>query len=401
MSYSKDSRVLNGFNNGEFSIYVNGKRKHVDNEIGDNMHTTKVIELDQGKVEIIVVYEKYNDAESKDLNAQVDYFELRGTAHSSHACYDCKVGFSKEGSSSCNLCDAGYYYETYEGEDKLSECLACGDEEFSTIGSIGRSSCKPKRPCNKDDYSYTWSNCIDEIRTKTYLWNEPHICSDSSGVSLPPDEPGKPCATCNPGHYHAIINPNTQEAICKPCDDGTYLTETTEVVNQCTVCEAGSFAPKALNYTMWTGQTDFTNYCRTLNGGDCVYSKGWIENGEELTTGSSVEDNVDLMLTRNVIVTKEDAYIEAEVSLENFSGESDSYLMFSIDGILVQHFNTNTNNEVFKLPIKAGKRVLKWVFRHKDDSDVLARIHRIVVYGVDDGAAASCETCPIGTISHS
>ena len=103
VSYSKDSRMLNGFNNGEFSIYVNGNRKHVDNEIGDNMHTTKVIDLELGKVEIIIVYEKYNDAESKDLNAQVDYFELRGTAHSSHACYDCKVGFSTEGSSSCNL----------------------------------------------------------------------------------------------------------------------------------------------------------------------------------------------------------------------------------------------------------------------------------------------------------
>ena len=151
---------------------------------------------------------------------------------------------------------------------------------------------------------------------------------------------------------------------------------------------------------MWTGQTDFSNYCRKMNGGDCIQSKGWIENGEQLTTGSNVEQSVDLMLTKSVFVTKKDAYVEAEISLENFKGASDSYLMFSVDGILVEHFNSNTSNETFKLPLEPGKRVLKWVFRHGEDGDVLARIHRIVVYGVDDGAAASCEVCPTGTFSH-
>ena len=48
-----------------------------------------------------------------------------------------------------------------------------------------------------------------------------------------------------------------------------------------------------------------------------------------------MENNVDIMLTRSVFVTKEDAYVEAEISLENFKGTSDSYLMFSVDGILV------------------------------------------------------------------
>lgn len=45
--------------------------------------------------------------------------------------------------------------------------------------------------------------------------------------------------------------------------------------------------------------------------------------------------------------------------------------------------------------------MLKWVFHHKKEDDVLARIHRITIYGVDEGSAAFCEQCPTGTISRS
>jgi hypothetical protein len=135
--YRKDSSTLNGFNNGEFSIYINGKREHVDNELGNDLRKTARIELESGKVEIIMVYEKYNDAGYEDLNAQVDYFELRGTAHSSHSCFDCASGFSEPGSDSCNLCEPGFYFEKYEGEERIGECVSCGADEYSPKGSIG------------------------------------------------------------------------------------------------------------------------------------------------------------------------------------------------------------------------------------------------------------------------
>jgi hypothetical protein len=110
--YTKDSKTLNGFNNGEFSIYINGDRKHVDNDLGDDLKKIVQLDVEAGKVEIIIVYEKYNslpaegddEAIPEELNAMVNYFELRGTAHSSHTCFPCKQGFSKPGSDSCNLC---------------------------------------------------------------------------------------------------------------------------------------------------------------------------------------------------------------------------------------------------------------------------------------------------------
>jgi len=71
---------MNGFNNGEFTIYVNSERFYTDEEIGDNVRKTVSFALSRGPAEIILVYEKFNSPGYEDLNAVVDYFEVRGTA---------------------------------------------------------------------------------------------------------------------------------------------------------------------------------------------------------------------------------------------------------------------------------------------------------------------------------
>jgi hypothetical protein len=76
-----------------------------------------------------------------------------------------------------------------------------------------------------EDYRYSFTNCIDKSRTKQHYWNEPKICTENGGTPLPPDESGLPCAKCNPGYYHKIIDQSDNESVCMACEDGTYITE--------------------------------------------------------------------------------------------------------------------------------------------------------------------------------
>jgi len=238
---------MNGFNNGEFTIYVNSERFYTDEEIGDNVRKTVSFALSRGPAEIILVYEKFNSPGYEDLNAVVDYFEVRGTALSARGCYPCRVGFSGLGADECESCPMNTYYDSTVGD-----CVNCGENEWAPDGSTSKDACKEKRPCQEHDYQGRFGSCINGERSKSYSWILPKTCDDEDGDVLPPMEHGLECAKCNSGHYHAVINQAINETVCAPCEDGTYMPDDEYEELQCLTCYQGGYAPRAHNTTVWT-----------------------------------------------------------------------------------------------------------------------------------------------------
>ena len=108
--YRKITKVLNNFSNGDFKVFVNNEEKYIDSEVNNENWKEKTIYLLKGQVEIVLVFEKYGDQETGILTLELEHFEVRGTGYAARECYPCKQGFSNEGSSSCNLCEPGTYY---------------------------------------------------------------------------------------------------------------------------------------------------------------------------------------------------------------------------------------------------------------------------------------------------
>lgn len=88
-----------------------------------------------------------------------------------------------------------------------------------------------------------------------------------------------------------------------------------------------------------------------------------------------------------------------ELSLSNYDTSTQSMFMFSVDGVVKMVFDTEMSHETFKLDLDRGDRVLQWTFRHKNDPSVNAKIHKVVIFGINDGEASTCNECPTGQIS--
>jgi len=97
-------------------------------------------------------------------------------------------------------------------------CMNCPIDTFSPPGSIGSASCKKRKPCAEDDYTFTYSDCDIKTNTrhKAAVWTKnPMICDNSN--SILPSDTTVPCRGCGRGEYR---NPETDQCIW--CETGYF-----------------------------------------------------------------------------------------------------------------------------------------------------------------------------------
>ena len=114
-----------------------------------------------------------------------------------------------------------------------------------------------------------------------------------------------------------------------------------------------------LNYTTWSPlPAGFENQCIPIDGEECEKSHGWFPTGLTLMSGTAIDSDVNLILTRMVDISEEGAYTDFTYTVEDGNGWS-SRLYFLVDGMTVGAYSENLSyitTEKFQLGI--GTHVL-------------------------------------------
>lgn len=392
VEYRKKSRQGLLGPNGLFSVWVNEETRLEDDNVANDHWKKLRIPLSKGTNEIAFIYEKFSLEEKSDLNAHIRLIELRGTRPNSHLCSPCLHGYSPQGSDSCNSCKANEYYA---GE----MCHSCPERTFSVPGSSGLESCIELPACQVTDYRELFTGCISDMRTKQYEWNFPHICDESTGVTLPSPEIGLACEPCLPGYHRSNISPVSLESICIPCPPGT-ATNSSLPEALCSLCPAGTYAPKIVNFTHWSPlPLNVTNDCHPAIGQFCTETLGWVVNGNGLFSGNNLVSNVFLVLTYEVNVMELEGNFEFSWSMSS-NPQSMSRLIVAVDGSMVAGYSGNEYHAKSKLfPLQKGLRVVQLTYRHAGTSQEWCSIHWLSIRGSDKGGAPACFPCIPNSIS--
>lgn len=146
-TYRKEMNIHNNATNGLFAVYIDDDQVLRDKDATQIGWKTVVLEIPIGLHNIAFIYDKYST--NQDNNAEISYFEIRGTQSASHFCSPCETGFSNPGSDSCDICPANsFYFPT-----ATQNCLECPDDNYSLPGSTSIVDCKPRQDCTESDYS--------------------------------------------------------------------------------------------------------------------------------------------------------------------------------------------------------------------------------------------------------
>ena len=350
----------------------------------------------EGFNQISVIYRFYSYDDVADMQAFIDVLEVTGTQRASHECYECRHGYSGEGARVCTRCERDEYLVGHE-------CLKCPSDTYSPRGTVGLDNCRPRAACSASDIVESYTTCHDGKRSRIFSWLPPVIC-DTANAELPGNNQDLPCETCNPGFFQKPVSAGSKDSFCAPCPDGTYHDQD-DPADVCHECPAGSYAPKVLNYTTWSPlPAGFDNKCIPISGEECEKSHGWFPTGLTLMSGSEIDRDVNLVLSRMVDISEEGAYADFTYTLEDSNGWSNR-LYFLVDGMTVGAYAENVSMEnTGKFPLGRGTHVLTWKYHRSstdDDSEINDNcfIHSIRIFGTSEGGASQCEECPDGTYS--
>lgn len=151
---------------------------------------------------------------SDDLAAWIDYIEINGVKRINTECQPCDKGVPNENGTMCVPCELDHYLEP-----STPQCVPCPYSKFAPMGSVGQDACRPRPPCTDDDMEFTFGDCENGKRVKSYNWREPKICSEESGKMLHPTETAN-CRGCGKGSYFNESSDHPDK--CDSCPDGFY-----------------------------------------------------------------------------------------------------------------------------------------------------------------------------------
>jgi hypothetical protein len=227
VEYYKETRKYDDSPNGELAIVVDDSEVWYDAVSSVDKDMAISIPINAGIHIVKLVYLKYNAKEMTDLGITIKKLEISGARYSSTVCYPCEKGFSTPGSVECDLCDHDTYWSATD-----KQCINCPDGKYSLPGAISASDCKARSACSAKDYRVSVTPCTNGKRQRIYEWNQPHICNQAEGVSLPANVEIN-CTVCEPGQYFNITD---SEVKCLECPSGYISSDGSET---CLPCPAG------------------------------------------------------------------------------------------------------------------------------------------------------------------
>lgn len=242
--------------------------------------------------------------------------------------------------------------------------------------------------CTENDYSFYYTECKDNKRTKVYYWNEnPRACHD--GVELPPNE--------------EVPTNCTAETVCPP---GEYADGTT---GECAACPAGKYSVGAGSYydNFEDVPSAFTNRCTGSSG--CTPFRA--RNGY-LISGYGYDSTLrytSTFIAEGSVTFEYSAYLPSSETVKYTYGsdiDSDAkpHFEFSVDDEVVLNVTTRStySYDTFTHKLSSGGHILQWRFvrpdsRRVDSEDFAAvELHTVTILG-DKYSPTSCSSCPPGT----
>jgi len=344
------------------------------------------VPLAQGYHVLRWLYSKDRDTNYGADHAAIYMIEVLALSEHSDFCTTCVAGtFSGAGATDCTLCPFG----THSSEDGSAFCAPCADDEYAIRGAVN---CSKRLDCTRNDMQALYTECNENgERTLTYKWIEPRICKIVD-VTLPERQEGLPCAPCNPGQYRS-------GSICVFCPEGQWSQGDQEA---CQPCLAGSYAPKQAYLNTWDSWPLGTvTECED----DCG-PENWRLRGTYIDSGEGHGIRAEVSLTMPFEIDSEQGSVMYEYSLSNCGACGlqlyDNSTWLASSSLILGGQNITLG----PFPLSRGVHYLKWLFQKynaasRPDEDAKAIINQIIVRGVKEGGAGTCDVCPAGTYNDS
>lgn len=392
--------VMDGIHhNGQFKFFIDYEEKIHDRNLTNNF-TDLSFDLESGMHSFMwVYYYKTDDKNSQqNLSMQLKYIMINGIDNSAYECTKCPKGFSKEGWDHCETCPSNQYLD-----ESFQECKDCPSDKFSYPNSIGINSCLTKPDCNKYDYVEIHSECIDNQKNVTHKISQPIFCNFSN-MTLPKDKIEK-CDDSCPDGYFKDINSDSEKR-CYNCLDNYYTNSSTIMANpySCFDCPENHIAgPKIFNITKFHNIQDFTD--KTFCTNEC-YSEfysglcdvfnytGWRFRNDGVIPGNNLPFGVKFTLTKNVNITRDDAYIE--IGYEILDLKEEEYFYILLDENIVHGLDVSQGQHKFKVSLSLGEHLLKIIYqKRRPQSGILNLKNPLIIksfllFGSDEGGATFC-----------
>lgn len=292
------------------------------------------------------------------------------------------------------------YYETCpintKSEGGRSQCQSCGENQYAPRGS---SECYNKMPCTVQDYSISFTDCINGQTLRSYTAKEPKVCV---GGFEPPLVPEVVECQCPRGYY------SNEEGLCVACEEKHYY-DTEQ--GRCILSPPGKAAIRVISFFEDSFQRNYnvTTECT----GVCLRS--WTLSNQGIDSG--------------VQIGYANSYIEIPVNITGSEGsifltyamDGENEFEIYVDGILTEKRNNfkkkmNTASEHIILPLEIGHHNIVLNYVNLESTGNL-RITELgftdseeggpELVACSDGYATSkfgsshCEICPAGTYSNS
>ena len=355
---------------------------------------TRTFDLEPG-IHVLkwIFFKDYSYSTGTDM-AYIRSIRIIGTRLADSACDPCPLGyFSQAGAFECDPCPLNHFSDN----PKTSECQKCPDNEYS-YGLWGP--CQPKELCTERDFSETYSKCQDNLRTKTYVPNQPQICDDSQFAFPDDHETQVECERCNPGQFR----PPEGESLCTPCPTGMF--SETGAETECEPCGPGTMAEKRVFYTRFNDYAEMPEVTTSCTG-DCA-TAGFRLLGNSMDSGVGHGSLVDV-------------YLDIKFTLER-DGYISFYMIPSCDQpcrFQLLDVNNSRVNGTFDIVrqnqsnvryflranLVEGYHHVQVIFsRYLAQVGPTSRTNRLIIpsfniSGVDSGGASECKPCDPGSFS--
>ena len=380
-TYKVEAEV--GYDGLLFKIDGNVKLRYSANSA---TYKTSAFVLSAGPHRFEWVFYKDSSASAGSDMAYITQITILGVKNADPQCTPCYPGTyaGEEGTAGCSPCGV----DTYSDFMGAVECLSCPSDQFSYRGSV---ECEARRDCTHDDYTYSYTPCIDGTRDLIYSFTSPVTCN-TANYTLPDNEAGVPCAPCNPGQHRPEGSSD-----CTNCPPGNV---SPFMADDCVPCFPGAYAKKELYYTEFDSFENLPGVTTSCVG-ECA-TDGWRPLSAYIDSGVGHGTFAEI-------------YLETVVELDTPGSVTYEYSVVCKDYCRFQFIDVDNGGPrtmyVFRdvdrksvtLPLSAGVHRLQVVFSKYtalggDRSNRLI-LHEYKISGVTDGPTPACAYCPAGTFS--
>lgn len=346
------------------------------------------VTLSKGFHKLKWVYSKDFSISRGDDLARIQFISIMGMRDVSVECQQCPAGSYRNGDmKECSLCPQN----TFSKDPGTSICDNCPFGEESLPGATY---CVPTgRACLESDVYYVYSNCQNDIRTKTAYYIQYSSCNSSRNDSYQLPPPSQvPCDNnCELGQQYSSNG-------CQNCESGKYRNDQ---MNECKLCDSGLFIQNEDFYIkeFYENNTLFTTGC----DGNCK-TNGWRMIGNYTDSGIGNGISTSWLEFTTEFKKPSRVYFNYALSCNSKTG----YLLIEVNGVSQRNIECNgcvDTLQTTSIRVTKGSNTIRisYITQTGYSNDYTcdrAIISKITIQNsILSSGGVDCIPCPNGTFS--